>query len=88
MAAYSDIERILKEGMRNRALLTTEMNSFSTHSTTVIFQVRFVQKYLNRKGRMINKTSLISFIDLPAAAGRYKTVLSVLFLFSLLQWNG
>lgn len=87
MAAYSDIERILKEGMRNRALLTTEMNSFSTHSTTIIFQVRFVQKYLNRKGRMINKTSLISFIDLPAAAGRYKTVLSVLFLFSL-QWNG
>lgn len=72
MATVSDIERILKEGKRNRALMSTEMNSPSTHCSTVLFQLKFVQKCLKKSGQMINKTSIISFIDLPAAgAERY-----------------
>ncbi|XP_019857435.1 PREDICTED: kinesin-like protein KIF28P isoform X2 [Amphimedon queenslandica] len=66
VATVSDIERILKEGKRNRALLSTEMNSLSTHSSTVLFQLKFVQKCLKKSGQIINKSSIINFVDLPA----------------------
>ena len=77
VATVSDIERILKEGRRNRALLTTEMNSFRTHCSTVIFQLKFVQKCLNKRGQMINKSSMINFVDLLAAGAQRYTDLYV-----------
>ena len=87
VATVSDIERILKEGRRNRALLTTEMNSFSIHCSTVIFQLKFVQKCLNKIGQMINKSSMINFVDLPASGAQkytdlyadYNTIHNLLF---------
>ncbi|XP_025096208.1 kinesin-like protein KIF28P [Pomacea canaliculata] len=63
---YSEIDRKIKEGTRNRTVASTNMNATSSRAHTIV-ALTFVQKTLNDAGQSMTKTSVINLVDLAGS---------------------
>ena len=84
---YSEIERFLEMGNRNKSVAATHMNDVSSRAHT-IFSIKFCQTHLEHLGNesgLARETKKVSHINLVDLAGRYS--LLRLLLLSLLLFH-
>ncbi|KAK2141557.1 hypothetical protein LSH36_1080g00009 [Paralvinella palmiformis] len=64
--SYSEIDKKMTEGTKNRTVASTNMNATSSRAHTIV-GLHFTQKKVNDSGKSMTKTSVINLVDLAGS---------------------